>query len=61
MSETKKTGLDLLREPFPAHQIGKLSKETSKQKELGRMRRALQERRHTVAWFGGQGDRCRLR
>lgn len=26
MSETKKTGLDLLREPFPAHQISKLPK-----------------------------------
>lgn len=26
MSEVKKTGLELLREPFPAHQIGKLAK-----------------------------------
>ena len=32
MSE-KKTGLDLLREPFPAHQISKLPKPTKKQTE----------------------------
>lgn len=31
MSETKKTGLDLLREPFPAHQISKLPKESKAQ------------------------------
>lgn len=33
MSETKKTGLDLLRAPFPAHQISKLPKPTKKQTE----------------------------
>jgi hypothetical protein len=37
----KKTGLDLLREPFPANQIGKLSKETSKQKEEREKDRSL--------------------
>ena len=31
MTTTKKTGLDLLREPFPAHQISKLPKPTKKQ------------------------------
>jgi len=31
MSDTKKTGLDLLREPFPPHQISKLPKPTKQQ------------------------------
>jgi hypothetical protein len=31
MTETAKTGLDLLREPFPPHQISKLPKPTKKQ------------------------------
>jgi hypothetical protein len=31
MTDTKPTGLALLREPFPAHQISKLPKETKKQ------------------------------
>lgn len=33
MSEIKKTGLDLMREPFPAHQISKLPKGTKAQNE----------------------------
>lgn len=33
MSEQKKTGLDLMREPFPAHQISKLPKGTKAQNE----------------------------
>lgn len=33
MNATKKTGLELLREPFPAHQISKLPKPTKKQTE----------------------------
>lgn len=33
MSETKPTGLALLREPFPAHQISKLPKPTKRQTE----------------------------
>lgn len=33
MSETKKTGLELLREPFPAHQISKLPKGTKAQND----------------------------
>ena len=31
MSETKPTGLELLRVPFPAHQISKLPKESKAQ------------------------------
>lgn len=31
-SEVKKTGLDLLRDPFPAHQVSKLPKESKNQK-----------------------------
>ena len=36
MSETKKTGLDLLREPFPAHQISKLPKPYKKDSPKGK-------------------------
>lgn len=34
MSDKKPTGLDLLREPFPAHQISKLPKPTAKQTQI---------------------------
>ncbi len=34
MTDKKPTGLDLLREPFPAHQISKLPKPTAKQTQM---------------------------
>jgi hypothetical protein len=37
----QKTGLELLREPFPPHQIGKLAKETKLQKEARNNNKAL--------------------
>lgn len=38
---SKKTGLELLREPFPAHQISKLPKETKAQAEARKTDRAV--------------------
>lgn len=38
---TKPTGLDLMRQPFEAHQIGKLPKESKKQREEREANRAL--------------------
>lgn len=40
-TETKPTGAALLREPFPAHQISKLPKETKKQREEREANRSM--------------------
>lgn len=52
MAEKAKTGLDLLREPFPAHQISKLPKPTKKQTDD--LKAAMDRRDFTL------GIRCTL-